>query len=146
MPADPNETPADAGVFSATPGVTSEAAQWWQQAKALAYDQLQLLALEGQRVIHSLVALLICTLLAALLLLSLWFGALAQLFLLAQYLGLSAALALGLVMLINVLGIGLLVRRCRYYSRMLLFPATLQSLKPSDNTTNKDSGHDKLKT
>lgn len=141
MPADPNETPADAGVFSATPGVTAEAAQWWHQAKTLAHDQLQLLTLEGQRVAHSLVSLLICALLAGLLLLTLWFAALAQLFLLAQYLGLSAAQALGLAMLLNVLGIGLLIRRCRHYGRLLRFPATLQSLKPTDTTSksNKDS-------
>jgi len=141
MPADPNDTPADAGVSSTNPGVTAEAAQWWQQAKILAHAQLQLLTLEAQRVAHSLVALLLCALLAGLLLLSLWLAALAQLFLLAQALGLAPALALGLTMLLNVLAMMVLIRRCRHYSRLLRFPATLQSLKPADsiNNTNKDS-------
>ena len=128
MPTEPADTPAEAGVFS-PPDASAELTAWWQQAKALASDQLQLLTLEGERVANSMVALLVCGLLAGLLALTLWFAALAQIILLAQRYNLSAALALGLAMLANALGLWLVLRRCSYYSRLLRFPATMQSLR-----------------
>ena len=63
MPTEPADTPAEAGVFSPA-SVSAELVVWWQQAKVLASDQLQLLTLEGERVANSMVALLVFGLLA----------------------------------------------------------------------------------
>ena len=128
MPTEPADTPAEAGVFSPA-SVSAELVVWWQQAKVLASDQLQLLTLEGERVANSMVALLVFGLLAGLLALTLWFAVLAQLIILAQALGLSLVQGLGLAMVLNLLGLWFVMRRCAYYSSLLRFPATIQSLR-----------------
>ena len=128
MPTEPADTPAEAGVFSPA-SVSAELVVWWQQAKVLASDQLQLLTLEGERVANSMVALLVFGLLAGLLALTLWFAVLAQMIILAQALGLSLVQGLGLAMVLNLLGLWFVMRRCAYYSSLLRFPATIQSLR-----------------
>ena len=128
MPAEPITTPAEAGVFSPA-SVSAELVVWWQQAKVLASDQLQLLTLEGERVANSMVALLVFGLLAGLLALTLWFAVLAQLIILTQAQGLSLAQALGLAMVLNLSGLWFVMRRCAYYSSLLRFPASIQSLR-----------------
>lgn len=128
MPTEPADTPAEAGVFSPA-SVSAELVVWWQQAKVLASDQLQLLTLEGERVANSMVALLVFGLLAGLLALTLWFAVLAQLIILTQSQGLSLAQALGLAMVLNLSGLWFVMRRCAYYSSLLRFPATIQSLR-----------------
>lgn len=128
MPTEPADTPAEAGVFSPA-SVSAELVVWWQQAKVLASDQLQLLTLEGERVANSMVALLVFGLLAGLLALTLWFAVLAQLIILTQAQGLSLAQALGLAMVLNLSGLWFVMRRCAYYSSLLRFPATIQSLR-----------------
>ena len=128
MPAEPITTPAEAGVFSPA-SASAELVVWWQQAKVLASDQLQLLTLEGERVANSMVALLVFGLLAGLLALTLWFAVLAQLIILTQAQGLSLAQALGLAMVLNLSGLWFVMRRCAYYSSLLRFPASIQSLR-----------------
>lgn len=123
--------------------VTAEIGLWWFQVKTLAYDQLQLLTLEGERVAKSMVALLVFGLVAGLIALSLWFAGLAQILLLALHYGLSPLLALGLVMVIMLFGLWWALRRCAYYSRLLRFPATMQSLKPA---IAKDTGENATHT
>ncbi|GAB3030131.1 hypothetical protein GCM10027098_29200 [Bowmanella dokdonensis] len=112
-------------------------ALWWQQARVLAYDQLQLLMLEGQRVANSMVALLIFALLAGLLALTFWFALLAQIIILAQHSLLSVAQALGLAMVVNLSGLWFVLRRLRSYSHLIGFPATMQSLRLSGTTDSK---------
>ncbi|MBN7826405.1 hypothetical protein [Bowmanella dokdonensis] len=130
-------TPAEAGVLPVPPQVTAEMALWWQQARVLAYDQLQLLMLEGQRVANSMVALLIFALLAGLLALTFWFALLAQIIILAQHSLLSVAQALGLAMVVNLSGLWFVLRRLRSYSHLIGFPATMQSLRLSGTTDSK---------
>ncbi|MEO3877631.1 hypothetical protein [Rheinheimera fenheensis] len=130
MPAESTKAPADAGVFSSEGDVSTQWHCWWQQARALLYDQLQLITLEGERVARSMVALLVSALLVGLLVLTLWFMLLAQIVLFAQQYGVSLAQALALATIANLLGVWLLLRRCRHYSRLLRFPATMRSLRP----------------
>ncbi|ALS99725.1 hypothetical protein [Lacimicrobium alkaliphilum] len=139
MPNDSITTPASAGVSSVPPEVTAELVAWWQQVRALACDQLQLLTLEGQRVANSMVALLVFGLIAGLLALTLWFGALAQIIILAQHSLLSAGQALGLAMVVNLSGLWFVLRRCRYYSSLLRFPATMQSLRLAGSELAKEA-------
>lgn len=132
-------TPATAGVSSITADVSVELAVWWQQARAVAYDQLELITLEGERVATSMVALLVFSMLAGLLLLTLWLAAVAQIIVLALYTGLPLLSALGLAMVMNLLGLWLVLSRCRYYSSLLRFSATLQSLRKAlDNPAGAD--------
>ncbi|SEA47228.1 hypothetical protein [Alkalimonas amylolytica] len=131
MPAKPTQTPADAGVSPSEPELSAELSGWWLQLKVLLHDQLELLTLEGERVARSMVALYVFGLIAGLLALTLWFGALAQIILLAQQTTLSAWQSLGLAMIVNALGLWLVLNRCAYYSSLLRFPATIQSLRPA---------------
>ncbi|MDF2178955.1 hypothetical protein P2G88_11905 [Aliiglaciecola sp. CAU 1673] len=112
---------------------------WWQQARNLAYDQLQLLTLEGQRVANSMVALLVFALIAGLLALTFWFAALTQIIILAQHSLLSVAQALGLAMVVNLAGLWFVLRRLRHYSSLLGFPATMQSLRLAGATNSKEA-------
>lgn len=129
MPVESTKAPADAGVFSSEGDVSTQWNYWWQQARALLYDQLQLITLEGERVAHSMVALFVSALLVGLLVLTMWFMLLAQIVLLAQQYDVSLAQALALATIANLLGVWLLLRRCRHYSRLLRFPATMRSLQ-----------------
>lgn len=135
MPADPTNTPADAGVSSSEPEISVELSNWWLQVKSLLHDQVLLLTLEGERVAKSMVALLVFGLIAGLLVLTMWFGLLAQIVLLAQQTALSAWQSLGLAMIVNLIGLWYVLRRCAYYSSLLRFPATMQSLRPAATDT-----------
>lgn len=139
MATEPAETPATAGVFSAEADSQAELAKWWQQVRALAYEQLQLLTLEGERVANSMVALLVFGLLAGLLALTLWFAVLAQIIMLAQYYSVSAAQALALAMVVNLAGLWFVLRRCAHYSGLLRFPASMQSLQLAAAAPETDS-------
>lgn len=134
MPAEPTEAPATAGVFSLQGDVSTELGVWWQQARTLAYDHLQLLTLEGERVANSMVALLVSAMLAGLLMLTLWFTTLALIVTLLLHYGLALPPTLALTMAANLLALWLALRRCRHYSRLLRFPAIMQSLRPMTDT------------
>lgn len=115
------------------PSVGDSAQALWQQLTALAIEQLQLFTLEGERVALSLVAVLMLGLLSGLLLLTLWFCGQALLVLLMLQAGINPTYAILSLILINLFGLGLVRWRFRYYSRLLRFPATLQSLQSSIN-------------
>lgn len=118
---------------AAEPSVGDSAQALWQQLMALASEQLQLFTLEGERVALSLVAVLLLSVCSGLLLLTLWLGGQALLVLLILQSGIGAFYAIMAVMLLNLAGLGLVRWRCRYYSRLLRFPATVQSLQASSN-------------
>ncbi len=115
------------------PSVGDSAQALWQQLVALAIEQFQLFTLEGERVALSLVAVLMLGLLSGLLLLTLWFCGQALLVLLMLQAGINATYAILSLILINLGGFGVVRWRFRYYSRLLHFPATLQSLQASSN-------------
>lgn len=127
--ATPLEDTAAAAVPASAEQPLSELARWWQQSGTLVNDELEIVALEGERVASSLVSLLLYNLLAGLLALSLWFSALGLLvwYLLAVTQSLPQALAW--MMLLNLVAFWWLLRRCRYYGSLLCFPATRQSLR-----------------
>lgn len=127
--ATPLEDTAAAAVPANAEQPLSELARWWQQSGTLVNDELEIVALEGERVASSLVSLLLYNLLAGLLALSLWFSALGLLvwYLLAVTQSLPQALAW--MMLLNLVAFWWLLRRCRYYGSLLCFPATRQSLR-----------------
>src|SRR5690554_6615829 len=136
MPSRSSKTPGEPGVSSGENAALSEptevtpaVVEWWQKAADLLHTELEIVALEGERVAHSMVALLIFSLLIGLLSLSLWFAVLAQLVLFIQAIAFSLPQALGLAMVVNLLGIWWLIRRCRHYSSYLSFPATRRSLQ-----------------
>lgn len=124
-----NKAPANPGALPSEIGpVAAALLSWWQQASKLLDTELEIMALEGERVARSMVGLLIFSLLIGLLSLSLWFAVLTQLILFIKSFSFSMAQALGLAMVANLIGIWWMIRRCRYYSRFLSFPATRRSL------------------
>lgn len=126
-------TPTEGTAASAVPTDTeqplSELARWWQQSGTLVNDELEIVALEGERVASSLVSLLLFNLLAGLFALSLWFSVLSLLVWYLLTVTESVPQALGWSMLLNLAAFWWLLRRCRYYSSLLCFPATRQSLR-----------------
>lgn len=123
------EAPANPGALPNEIGpVAAALLSWWQQASKLLDTELEIMALEGDRVARSMVGLLIFSLLIGLLSLSLWFAILTQLILFIKSFSFSMEQALGLAMVANLIGIWWMIRRCRYYSRFLSFPATRRSL------------------
>ncbi len=129
MAQEPTETPANTGVFPSSQLLTPELLCWWKQAASLFNTELEIVALEGERVARSMVRLLLYSLLAGLLVLTLWFATLTQLLLFIQAASFTLAQALGLVMVANLAAVWWLIRRCRHHSKYLRFPATRHSLK-----------------
>lgn len=110
------QAPVNSGAFSFAPLVT------------ILKTELDIIALESERVVRNLLIFVLFGLVLGLLTLSLWFMALTQFVLWTRTFTLSLSQAIGLAMVANLIGIWWLVRRCRYYSRFLNFPATRRSI------------------
>jgi hypothetical protein len=101
----------------------------WNDLRGLAWDHLQLAALETQRAGKSLVNMVIYAVAAALLLVSAWLALLGAIVAGLIALGLNASVALLLVAASNILAALVLYQLIRRSSQYLRFPATLRSLK-----------------
>lgn len=129
MTAQPKDIAATQEEPSDNQAFMSDLARWWYQSSTLVHHELEIVALEGERVATSMVSLLLYNLLAGLLALSLWFSALGLLVWYLFALIHSVPQALACSMLVNLTAFWWLLRRCRYYSSLLSFPATRQSLR-----------------
>jgi Putative Actinobacterial Holin-X, holin superfamily III len=110
-------------------GLIDEVVALSRDARDLAHDQLQLVALEGKLAVQSLLLMVGAAIGIALLLVTAWLGLMGALVLWLIGIGLApgvAMLALAALNLVAVLVPYLLIRRS---SRRLGFPATLRSLK-----------------
>ena len=115
------------------PGLLEIAQALWGDLRRLAFDHLQLAALETERAGRTLVSMVFYGVAAAILLVAAWLGLMAAVALGLVTYGLNAALAVLLVAALNVAAayvLFLLIRRSSHYLR---FPATMRSLK-SDAT------------
>lgn len=117
------------------PGLLASVEVLWQDVRGIAHEHLQLAALETQRAGRSLVWLLVYGILACVLMLGAWVGALAALVLWLISIGLAASAALLLAAVLNVIAAGLFVLAIRRRSRDLGFPATLASLQGARGAT-----------
>lgn len=110
-------------------GLKSGADALWIDLRALAHDHLELVALESQRAGEGLVAILLLILAIGALVASAWVGVLVLLVMLVTALGSEPALAVALVLAVNVGGAFLCARAVRRYARYLSFPATRGALR-----------------
>lgn len=103
----------------------------WGEVRGILHDHLHLLALEGQRAGRGLVAILAFGVAIGVLAVSAWLGLLGALAVLLIGLGLNAGAALLGVAALNLVAVYGLLRAIRQRSRELLFPATLNVLRPT---------------
>jgi uncharacterized membrane protein YqjE len=111
------------------PGLLEIVQTLWNDLRGLAFDHLQLAALETQRAGKSLVNMVIYAVAAALLLVSAWLALLGAIVAGLIVMGLNASVALLLVAASNIIAAFVLYRLIRRSSEFLRFPATLRSLK-----------------
>ena len=118
----------------AEPGLLENASALWHDVRALAYDHLQLAALETQRAWQGLVAILAYGIIIGVLAVSAWLS-LAGLIVrgLVNH-GIGAGTAVLGVVVLNVLGAGGFAVAVRRESRALCYPATVRNLKPTRAT------------
>jgi uncharacterized membrane protein YqjE len=128
-----------ASAEAANDGVLDSARSLWRDFTALARDQLELALLETQRAGKSAVNMLIYALGATMLLVTAWLGVLAAIVIGLAELGLHAGFGVLIVVALNLVGAYVLYRMIRSSSEDLGFPATRRSLRnqslPSNPST-----------
>lgn len=112
----------------ASAGLISTIEALWNNLQSVVQDQLQLAVLETLRVGKSLVAIVVYTLVIALLMASAWLCAVGALVLWFIHNGMNASVALLLAVMINVVGVMVFMWAIVRHSRALRFPATVNTL------------------
>lgn len=114
---------------AANDGVLDSAKSLWRDLTAQAKDHLELALLETQRAGKSAVSMLIYAVAAALLLVTAWLGLLAAIVIGLAELGLHAGFGVLIVVAMNLIGAFVLYRMIRSASADLGFPATIRSFR-----------------
>ena len=114
---------------AANDGVLDSARSLWRDLTAQAKDHLELALLETQRAGKSAVSMLIYAVAAALLLVTAWLGLLAAIVIGLAELGLHAGFGVLIVVGLNLIGAFVLYRMIRSASENLGFPATIRSFR-----------------
>lgn len=112
-------------------GIVEELSGAFASARWLLSSILDLFSLEARRAGLTLVLMLACGAVGAILVVAAWLGLLAALVLWSVSLGVGWEVALAQMALANLVLAGLLWWLCAWMSRALLFPATRRQLKPS---------------
>ncbi len=125
---------APTGASFADAGVVDNVVGLWRDLRGMAYDHLQLAALEAQRAGRSLVAMLAASIVLGVLLASTLLILTGALILALIELGLPPSFAALLAALVNLIASVALAIAIRARSRLLGFPATLRNLQPTPNS------------
>ena len=131
-PNGPGTLPGGAPREAANDGVLDSARTLWRDLTAQASDHLELALLETQRAGKSAVSMLIYAVAAALLLVTAWLGLLAAIVIGLAELGLHAGFGALIVVALNMVGAFVLYRMIRSASANLGFPATRRSFRAHD--------------
>lgn len=124
-----NDTQVNAEDVSASGGFLETIEALWNNLQGLVHDQLQLAIFETLRIGKSLIAIITCTLVIALLIASSWLCLVGALMLWFVQNGMNASIALLVAAAINIFGVlGFLIVMARH-SQRLRFPATMNTLK-----------------
>jgi uncharacterized membrane protein YqjE len=110
-------------------GVVAELSGAFAGARGLASNLLDLVGLEARRAGLTLVLMLACGVIGAVLVIAAWLGLLAALVLWGVSAGTTWQAALGIVVLANVAAASALFWLCARASRDLAFPATRRELR-----------------
>ena len=119
---------------AANDGVLNSARNLWRDFSALAKDHLELALLETQRAGQSAVKMLVYAVAAALLLVTSWLGLLAAMVIGLAELGLHDGFGVLIVVALNLVGVFVLYRMIRSSSVNLGFPATRRSFRKHEPT------------
>jgi len=119
------------------PGVLDDVKSLWAEACGVAYDHLQLAALETKLAGESLVSMIAAGVVVAVLLVTAWLGLVGAGVLALIHSGVLASLAMLLAVALNVVVALVLFKIIRSKSQNLRWAATLRSLKPRPRTPPK---------
>ena len=112
-------------------GIVEDLSGAMASARSLLSSVLDLFGLEARRAGLTLVLMLACGAIGAILVVAAWLGLMAALALWAVSLGISWEAALAAVAIGNLALAGVLFWLCVWVSRNLLFPATRRQVRPS---------------
>jgi len=112
-------------------GILEELSGAFASARGLLSSILDLFSLEARRAGLTLVLMLACGAIGAILVVAAWLGLMAALALWAVAFGFSWQAALAAVAIANLAVAGGLFCLCAWVSRNLLFPATRRQLRPN---------------
>jgi uncharacterized membrane protein YqjE len=121
---------APEGTQSPPHGVFDELSDTFASARRVVSDFLELLSLETRRAGVTLVGMVVCGAVAAILVVTAWLGLMAVLALWAVSLGIPWVTAVTVISLANLLAAAIMTSVCIRISRNLLFPATRRQLEP----------------
>ena len=119
------------------PGVLDDVKSLWAETWGVAYNHLQLAALETKLAGESLVSMIAAGVVVAVLLVTAWLGLVAAGVLALIHSGVLASLAMLLAVALNVVIAFVLFKVIRSKSQNLRWAATLRSLKPRPKTPPK---------
>jgi uncharacterized membrane protein YqjE len=121
--------PAPEEARSPPRGVLDELSGTFASARRVISDFLELLSLETRRAGLTLVWMVACGTVAAILIVTAWFGFMAALALWAVSLGIPWVAAVTVIASANLLAAAIVASACMRMSRDLLFPATRRQLE-----------------
>jgi uncharacterized membrane protein YqjE len=121
---------APEGTQSPPHRVLDELSDTLASARRVVSDFLELLSLETRRAGVTLVGMVVCGAVAAILVVTAWLGLMAVLALWAVSLGIPWVTAVTVISLANLLAAAIMTSVCIRISRDLLFPATRRQLEP----------------
>ena len=112
-------------------GIAEDLSGAFASARWLLSSLLDLFTLEARRASLTLVLMLACGAVGAILVVAAWLGLMAALALWAVAAGISWQAAIAAVAIANLAVAGVLFCLCAWVSRNLLFPATRRQLRPN---------------
>lgn len=124
------EGKAAGGTQSPPHSVLDELSDTFASARRVISDFLELLSLEARRAGLTLVWMVACGAVAAILVVTAWLGLMAALALWAVSLGIPWVTAVMVISLANLVAAAIMTSVCIRMSRDLLFPATRRQLEP----------------
>jgi hypothetical protein len=127
--ASPGVKAAPGGIQAPPHGVLDELSDTFASARRVISDFLELLSLETRRAGLTLVWMVACGAVAAILAVTAWLGVMAALALWAVSLGISWEIAVAAISLANLLAAVIIALACMRMSRDLLFSATRRQLE-----------------
>jgi len=122
--------------------VLKEAQSLWRELHGLAHDRFRLAGLETRRAGESLIVMLVAGVILAIVLSGMWLGILAAVVMGLVEHGMPASIAILLALVFNGLIGFALAGLIRLKSRDLQFPATLRSLHPKSDSRLEEDSHE----
>jgi uncharacterized membrane protein YqjE len=110
-------------------GIAASAISLWEELRGLMHDHVQLAMLETKQAGKSLVVILAASVLIAFLIMSVWCGLMALVIIALVNSNIALTIAIGITIILNVLGILILYAFIRYHTQFLKWKASIRRLR-----------------